>query len=411
MTRLASFKQLVLFGLLAALPAALASGCKKSEAPAPAGSASAAPSAAAATPPPAGADPELWGQLTTIVANCKVNENEATSSCPKEEARKLADEFSSGRRSRAKALPTLARALASSDNKVRAVAAGLLHAGFRSNFGDAKPGDVKPEDAEALLKAVTPLPKSHVRRALPAAVHAAMLANRADALYAELDPEKQPDVAAIGYRYVMTHGRLAAFPKIQEIGKSKETRLALAAVESVQNMHEWTEEEQAAICPWATQFLADSRPSVSARAASALNNCGGKFLDEVLSSSELALKNNAFTSARLSGLRNLCSSTRKSQPNPPTDAQCERARSLLEKVVQAPKLEVSTRSSALVALTNQWSDARSLAFVKRLQQSNPEGLTEQLKTAVRRLERKEQAGSPALNPRLPRAAASAKTPG
>jgi hypothetical protein len=179
-------------------------------------------------------------------------------------------------------------------------------------------------------------------------------------------------------------------------------------------MNQWSDEEQAAICPWATQFLSDERPSLSARAASALNNCGGKYLDEILSASEAALKDGSFSSSRLSGLRGLCTASRKKQPNPPTDAQCERARGLLEKVVLAPKLDVATKSSALVALTNQWNDARTIAFVKRLQASKAEGLTEQLKTALRRLERKDAAGASSANPhgsRVLRPVPSARPPG
>jgi hypothetical protein len=416
MKRLHSFKHIVFFGLVAALPATLALGCKKSSAPSGDASASASASAAPVvlTPPP-GADPDLFKQLVTIVEKCNVNVNEATASCPGEEARKLGDDFSSGRRSRVDAVRTFALALGSPEPKMRAAAAAVLHSGFRSNWGaDRKPGDVKAEDADALLKAVVALPKTNIRRALPAAVHASMLANRSAELYAELDKAKEPEVTSVGYRYVMTHGRLDAFPKVQEVAKSTETRVALSAIEAVQNMDKWSETEQATICPWVTQFLSDQRPSLAARASNALSNCGGKFLDEILSTSEKALKEGTFSSARLTGLRNLCTASRKAQPNPPSEAQCERARGLLEKVVQAPKLDVATRSSALVALTNQWNDARTIAFVKRLQASKAEGLTEQLKTALRRLERKDPvgtgSGSPP-HPAAPRLAPSARAPG
>lgn len=356
----------------------------------------------------------LFGELAAIVEKCNVNVNEASVSCSKDEARKFADDFSTGRRSRADAVRTFALALGSSEPKMRAVAASVLHSGFRSSWGaDRKVGDVKGEDAEALLKVIFTLPKTYVRRALPAAVHASMLADRSAALYAVLDQAKEPEVAGIGYRYVMAHGRLAAFPKIQEVGKSQETRVALSAIEATQNMDKWSEEEQAAICPWATQFLTDTRSAIAARASSAISNCGGKYLDEILAAGEKALKENNFPSSRLSGLRALCTPARKSQANPPTEAQCERTRVLLEKVVQAPKLEIGTRSSALVALTNQWGDARTIAFVKRLQAAKPEGLTEQLKTALRRLERKDTptpAGS-LVSPHLPpRPAASAAAP-
>jgi hypothetical protein len=407
-----------MWGLAAAFVPALASGCKKSTSPT--GAASASASAAAPAEPaaeikaPPGADAELFAKLAEIVQKCNVNVKEATTACQGEETRKLADDFSIGKRSRSEAVHTMALALASENEKVRAAAAAVLHGGFRNGWGDErKVGDVKADDAKELMKSTFALPKPYLRRALPATVHAAMLANQADALYAELDPQKDPELASLGFRHVMTHGRLTAFPKVQELGKSEEARVALSAIEAVQNMDKWSEEEQAAICPWAVQFLNDKRPSVSARASTALNNCGGKYLDEILANGEKALREGEFSSARLSGLRSMCTPSRRSQPNAPSPAQCERARALVEKVVQAPKLDVATRSSALVALTNQWNDAKTLAFVKRLQQNKAEGLTEQLKTALRRLEQKDKA--PALSPSAqhPRSAApaTAKTPG
>src|SRR5687768_3245333 len=107
MRRLHSFKHIVFFGLVAALPATLAFGCKKSSAPSGATSASASSSAAplVLTPPP-GADPDLFQQLVMVVEKCNINVNEATASCPGEEARKLGDEFSTGRRSRVDSVRT-----------------------------------------------------------------------------------------------------------------------------------------------------------------------------------------------------------------------------------------------------------------------------------------------------------------
>jgi hypothetical protein len=402
---------------LAAASASLA-GCKKSTPSAtPAGSASAAPQASKLDPTaPAGADPDLYQALGKVVENCNVNVNDATASCPGEEARKLGEEFSTGKRSGAAAVKTFALLLESKNEKLRAATASVMHSGLRNGFGaDAKPGDVKAEDAQALLKSVFELPKPYIRRALPATVHAAVLANQLEPLYAKLDPSKDLDTAGVGIRYLMTHGRMATFPKVQELAKGAETRVALAGIEAVQNMEKWTDEEQKVLCPWTTEFLSDKRPSVAARAATALSNCGGEFLDQILSSGEKALKDGEFSSGRLSGLRMLCTPNRRAQPNAPTEAQCERVRNLLEKVIQTPKVEVSTRSSALVALTNLWSDARSVAFVKKLQAGKDEGLTDQLKTALRRLERKKDpTKTPASNAPVAKpapAAATGKSPG
>jgi hypothetical protein len=423
MKNLKASRQFVALGLGLAFLPALAAGCKKKSTPDGAASASASASAAptAGLTPPPGADPDLFAKLAEIVEKCTVNVDDATTTCKGEETRRLGDDFAIAKRSRPEAVRTLALALSSSNEKLRAATASVMHAGFRNTWGaDRKVGDVKPEDAKELIKATFALPKPYVRRALPGTVHAAILANVPAELFAQLDAKKEPEIAAVGYRYVMTHGRLSTFPKIQEIAKGDETRVTLAAIESVQQMDKWTDEEQAQICPWTVTFMSDKRPSIAARAASALNNCGTKYLDEILASSEKALKDGEFSSARLSGLRSMCTTSRKNQPNPPTEAQCNRSRALLEKVVQTPKLDVSTRSSALVALTNQWSDAKMMAFVKRLQAAKTEGLTEQLKTAVRRLENKDKSAAPgaagsAAAPRRsaapPAPAAKGNTPG
>jgi hypothetical protein len=413
MKHLQAFGPFVIWGLAAAFVPVLASGCKKSTAPGSAASASASASAEPITEikTPPGADPELFAKIAEIVQKCAVNVKEATTVCQGEETRKLGDDFSVGKRSRPDAVRTMALALESDNEKVRGATAAVLHAGFRNNWGaDRKPGDVKADDAKEMIKATFALPKPYLRRALPATVHAAMLANQPDALYAALDSQKDLEIASIGLRHVMTHGRLAVFPKVQETGKSEEARFALSAIEAVQNMDKWSEDEQAAICPWLVQFLNDKRTSISARASTALNNCGGKYVDDILAAGEKAMKDNEFSSARLSGLRSMCTPSRRNQPNAPSPAQCERARALLEKVVQAPKLEVPTRSSALVALTNQWNDARTLAFVKRVQQTKPEGLTEQLKTALRRLEQKDAAPAGSAGAHQPRSSAPAPAP-
>ena len=394
MTRQKTYTYSMVVGLgLAAVSASLA-GCKKSTPSAtPAGSASATAEAPKFDPtPPPGADPDLYKALGTVVEKCNVNVNDATASCPGDEGRKLGEEFSSGKRSGAAAVKTFALMLESKNEKLRAATVSVMHSGLRNGFGaDAKLGDVKAEDAQALLKNVFELPKPYIRRALPAAVHASVLANQLEPLYAKIDPTKDPDAAGVGIRYLMTHGRMTTFPKVQELTKVGDTRLALSAIEAVQNMDKWTDEEQKVLCPWTTEFLSDKRAAVAARSATALSNCGGEFLDQILASGEKALKDGEFSSARLSGLRTLCTSSRRAQPNAPTEAQCDRTRALLEKVIQTPKLEVSTRSSALVALTNQWNDPRTVAFVKKLQAGKDDGLSDQLKTALRRLERKEAA--------------------
>jgi hypothetical protein len=232
-----------------------------------------------------------------------------------------------------------------------------LYSAFRSSWGtDLAPGAVEAKDAQALLTAVLALPKPLMRQSLPAAVHASMLANQSEPLYAELDKMTEPPLRAVAVRYLMTHGRLAALPKVQALVKDSNPAVALASVESAQNMLNWSADEQAKVCPWASELLSDERPAVSAKAASLIGNCGGGFVDSLLEAREKALKGGTFNAGSLGGLKDLCSPGRRARPNAPTEEQCKRARKILEKVVEDKAVDMQVKNSAFTSLAYQWPD-------------------------------------------------------
>ncbi len=80
----------------------------------------------------------------------------------------------------------------------------------------------------------------------------------------------------------MTHGRLSAFGKVQQLAKDANSAVAFAALEAPRNMYSWDETEKAAICPWALELLKDPRPNVATRAAGLLSSCSGAFVDQLL---------------------------------------------------------------------------------------------------------------------------------
>jgi len=281
---------------------------------------------------------------------------------------------------------TLAYALKEETPDVRAVTANVIYSAFRSPWGpDLHRGAVSDADADALLSATLALPKAQARQAIPAAVHASMLSNRADALYAALDKSSEAQLRIIGYRYLMTHGRLDAFKKIQDLARDPSSAVVLAALESPENMYNWTTGEQAAICPWAVGLLADTRPAVSAKAASILSNCSGEFVDKLLDSGDAALKANTFSAVQLTAFRDLCSPARRAQPTGPTEAQCQRSRKLLEKVVDSKGLDEQARSTALVSLAYQWPDEETLKFARSLATNSDKSLAEHARRTVERL--------------------------
>lgn len=360
--------------------------CQKSPGSAPAPSAS----QSTATAPTLGhTDLSLLKDLKDLTKVCQVDVNEGNVNCAQGEQRKLTSEFVANQRSRSTAVATFAEALTRGDPPTKAVAAHVLYAAFRSPWGpDVKPGSVDGEDANALLTAAVDAPKNLARQAIPAAVHAAMLANRADALYAALDKTANSDVRTNGVRYLMTHGRLAAFAKIQELAKDSNLAVVLAALDSPRNMYAWTSAEQATICPWAASMLADQRPAVAAKAASLLGSCSGTHVDLLLENGETALAAGKFNATQLTAYRDLCPPERRDQPNGPTQEQCARCRKLLARAIEAKNVDEQTRSSALIALGYQWPDDTTLKLAKRLTKSKDKSLAEHAQRTVERLEQR-----------------------
>lgn len=392
-----SFRMASTLRLSMILVLALGLGCKKDKGAGAAGSASAKPASSAL----ANAEPGLLGELVSLTQTCKVTVEASTLSCPKGENRKLVNQFVSNQRKRAEAVGTLAAALGHEKPEVRVAAANVLYQGFRSTWTETKPGDVKPADAEALIAAAFKLPKAQARQVIPAAVHAAALAGRTEAFDAALAKATEPEFKTVAYRHLMTHGRLKAFDRVKEAAKSAAPSDVLAALESPRNMQAWTPEEQEAICPWAAEFLSDKRPSVASRAASLLGNCGGAFVDQLITKGEEALKNKTFTNAEVAAYRELCSPRKRNQPNGPTEEQCARSRKLLEKVVETNGLDVQARTSALSTLAYQWPDDATKKLAKKLEKNPEKQLAEQATRTLQRLEQRSAMANPSARGRLP----------
>lgn len=231
----------------------------------------------------------------------------------------------------------------------------------------------------------------------PAAVLAATLAGQREDLYAALDRADQTELRPLGYRYIMTHGRLDVFGKIQQLVKDNNSALSFAALEAPQNMYAWTQTEKAAICPWAAELLKDPRPNVATRAAGLLSSCGGEFVDALLERGEKALKAGQFNAGELSAFRDLCSAANLREAGGATQKQCERNRDLLDTVVTTKKLDSQTRSVALASLAYQWPDDKTLKRAQSLLKDPDKSLAQHADRTIKRLEQRKQveSGSPA----------------
>lgn len=351
-----------------------------------------APSASASSAAlPANVDADLLKQLTEIARTCKVDAVAGNIVCPQGENRRLISEFVANQRSRTGAVATLTAALTDSNPGLQVAAANLMNGAFRSPWGpDLKSGAVTVTEAKALLAAALKSPKAVARQAVPGAVLAATLAGQTDDLFAALDRADETELRPLGYRYVMTHGRLAVFGKVQQLVKDNNSALSFAALEAPHNMYGWTQTEKAAICPWAAELLKDPRPNVATRAAGLLSSCGGEFVDALLERGEKALKGGQFNAGELGAFRDLCSAANLREAGSATEKQCGRNRDLLDDVVGAKKLDSQTRSMALASLAYQWPDDKTLKLAQSLLKDSDKSLAEHADRTVKRLEQRKQ---------------------
>lgn len=331
---------------------------------------------------------ELYKELIHIAAVCEVETKQGFVDCKQGEQRKLASEFATNKRSRSKSVMTLANALREKAAGVPTVAANLLYSSaFRSAWGpEAKAGSVSATDADALLSAVLELPAAQARQSMPAAVHAEMLAGRADSLHAAVAKITDPPLLAAAVRHLASYGRLSAFAELQRYAQHKEPQVALAALESLFDMRDWTDTEQARICPWAGEMLGDERPDVAARAAALVGRCGGALVDQLLETREHSVQRGTFTVEGLEGLRDLCSAARRGEARAPSGPQCDRARKLLSALVETERIDEQVRALAFTSLAYQFPDANTIALAQRLSSGPPGPLVDAARRAQRRLQ-------------------------
>jgi len=353
-------------------------------------SSSAAPSASAKpTALAPRVDAALLGTLSNLAKSCKMDVKEGNLTCSQGEQRQLVGEFVSNQRPRNVAVATFAAALADSDVMLNAVAANVLHAAFRSPWGN-DPGKlvVDPNDADKLVAAALKLPKVQARQSLPAAVHASMLAGRSEALYAALDKTSDSELRLISNRYLLSHGRLTAFKRVQLLAKDPSSAVVLAALESPRNMYAWTSAEQAAVCPWAASFLADQRPAVAAKAGSVLSSCNGEWVDRLLDAGEQAVAAKSFNGMQLVAFRDLCAPYHAEREGGPSAEQCKRSRALLEKAINGTGLDEQTRSTALTTVAYQWPDEGTLKLARKLSKGKEPSLAEVARRTAQNLEQR-----------------------
>ncbi len=337
---------------------------------------------------PENVDKALLEELRSASAGCERSQARQRTTCSGGEKNALVLSFNKGERERLSALPTLVFALDSKDEKLQALAAAVLYASYRTSLGPgAGQEKVDPEMAKSLLERTMSLPEPLAVQVIPAATHVATLAGQTKELATALKEDVSVQLRTMAYRYLMVYGRLEAFQTIRELGANAGTAVVLAAIESPRNMRDWTTAEQESICPWAVQFLEDSRSPVAGNAMAVVSNCTGKELDRLLERIERTLKDKQFSFIHSTALRDVCGPASKRRERAATEAQCSTVRRLQEKAARSSDVKGRVRAMVLSSLASAWPDAKTLALARSLEKESDIDVGRTAGQIVTRLER------------------------
>lgn len=365
-----------------------AAACKSKK---PKAGAVASASASASPVYAANIDAELLAALEDIENGCEVDvKTSRVTGCEKQEKRKLAMSFARPGTSRAAMLPTMAEALASDDPKLVTVAATVLYASFRSSFGQVEAGAVDAATAQRLIDILPKLGRSQAAQSVPAVVHAAMIAGQREALYKMLDEQTNPALPSVAYRHLMTHGGMAAVPKVKALVAASAVAPAVSALESVRSSPAM-DEEATELCPWAKTVVEDPRIPVSAKAGAVLVRCGGEYIDALLDNAEKRLDAvRDFGTAHARTLREPCLERRGMRVAKSTDEQCKRNKALLLRALNHKELAPAVKGDVLIALAEQWPTNETKKLVSKYVNDEDARFAKRAKDALRRIERAEE---------------------
>lgn len=339
-------------------------------------------------------DAEIMNDLKAMVANCEVDVKRGlVRKCHANEDDQLENKF----RKHSKEAPgkelipsldTFSAALSSEDPKLVTAAANVLLHSFRSFGKDVKPDAISAPVAQRLIAAVGKLSKPQNFMAMRATVNAAMLAGQQDALYAMLDGSKNKQLQQEAYPYLMYYGGMAAFPKIQELGKSSDPELVAAALKAPRSLsHAPAAEDKTKICSWGQGFLKDEHKNVFTNAGKLMIACGGASVDALLAEGERREAENKFSRSDYLVFRDVCFSPYKTEIKDPSRLkQCDRNFALLEKVVNNDKIASRARGLALFAIYYQRRDQKTLDLMKKYENNQDKMVSRYAKDAIKSLE-------------------------
>lgn len=279
---------------------------------------------------------------------------------------------------------TLVQVVLGKDEKESAVAIAIID----ENWSYLGADELKPQATKyvvnKMLEAFKKNKDNRATRLAATTTHLAMMADRADDLYAAIDKQESKYAKIRAYSSLMTYGRIKALPKLKEVAKDK--TFAAAALQAPRNMYKATDEERAAYCPWAEGYLGDDDAQTASEAGSTMVNCKGKYIDSLLDEAKKRVAAGKYKNPFAMVMREPCFEmmsgvTQKAAQN----EQCEKVYEFLEKTSNDKTVDDETRGLALWNIYYQRRDKKSLDLMRKYENSPVKPIAQRAKEAIKSL--------------------------
>lgn len=332
-------------------------------------------------------DSDYQALLDAIAANCEIKVSGCTvRKCANKEYDQFRTLWNEKKKKKTEALDTLAVMLADADENKRTVASNVMSQRFGSTL-NPEPGPVSKSTSGRLIDAVSKIEGCQASQSVKTTVHAAMLAEDDDRLFAMIAAHKSEYVAKLGYRNLMHHGRIRPLDKMKELAKTAEPRELAALVRAPRKMHKASDQEKEAVCPWAQSFLSHEDGNVAYEAGFTMAYCGGKYVEALLAEGEKRLTSGTFDKPFASVFREPCAAFIKTKRTDQENATCEKVYTFLEKVGTDGRASSEVRGRALWNIYYQERTQATYDRLKKYAHDKDPEVKKQVEDAMKSLEK------------------------
>ncbi|MFO0734641.1 MAG: hypothetical protein U0270_02115 [Labilithrix sp.] len=267
------------------------------------------------------------------------------------------------------------------DAKMSATAVALLNEELDYLGEDGKRANATPAAVKEVLAALKENAGNRAARIATPASQLATLAGSFDELYSVADAHPTKEARDNVYRNLLVFGRVKAFPKLKLVAAKPEHRSA--ALDAVPRMAKATDEEKAAVCPWAKTHLADADLEIAAKAGQDMIFCRDEYIDALLAEAESRLKNKQYKDPFAMVMREPCFEFIKLvTPKAGAAKQCDAVYVFLEKAANDPTVDDATRGMALWNIYYQRRDKQTLDLMRKYENHPNKEISKRAKEAI-----------------------------